>query len=128
LDAAVTCISVLAVHRPELQNIVTAQAGDGSGDVSPAARALAKLASNLGREFGACRERHALQGRGNFLLGKDIQERRLLQGNGQRGFQGAIEDGVARAIGEVGENNRIFVIEAANLPGAVVKASGDSSS
>ena len=102
-------VSILAIHRLQSQHVFAAQTANRSGDVSLAAGPLAKLAGHLGREFRAGRTGHLLQGLRNFAVGEHIQERRLPQGNVERRLQRVVEDRIARAVGEVGENDGVFL-------------------
>ena len=68
-----------------------------------------KVRGHLGREFRAGRTGHLLQGIRNVTVGEHIQERRLPQGNVECCLQRVVEDGIARAVGKIGENNGVLV-------------------
>ncbi len=116
LAAAVVCscasvVAALAIHRLQSQHVLAAQAGNGPGNVCLAARALAELTGDVGREPGVGRTCHQLQCLRDFVLGKHIQERRLVQRNVECGLERVVEDRIARAVGKVGENDGVFVGE-----------------
>ena len=59
-----------------------------------------------------------------FRVAHQLQQRRLLELNGQRFFQRRIEDRVAGLIGEVGENELVFVGQLHGLMFAPVESAG----
>ena len=60
-----------------------------------------------------------------FRIAHQLQQRRLLELNGQRFFQRGIEDRVAGLIGEVGEYELIFVGQLHRLMLAPVESAGN---
>jgi len=108
-------IPVETIHRLQPQHIFGAQTANGPGNVSLAARPLAKVAGHLGREFRAARTGHLLQGLRDLAVGEHLEERRLPQSNIERRLQRVVEDCVTGAVGEVGENDGVFLGQVLDL-------------
>ncbi len=104
-------ISALAVHCLELQNVFTSQASDRFRNVGFAAGPEAKIARDSGRQPRAGRLSHQFQRAGNLILGKNIEEGRLPQGDTERGFQRVVEDGLTCGVGEIGQNDGVFFLQ-----------------
>src|SRR5208283_836671 len=108
-------ISVLAIHCLQSQHIFAAQTANRSGKIGFAACPLAKLAGYLGRELRVRGTGHLLQGLRYLAVRQHSQERRLPQGNSERGLQRVVEYWIARAVGKVGEDKRVLLGQPVSL-------------
>ena len=113
-EAAVVCssASVLPFWQFTAFNPITysaAETGNGSRNISLTAGALAKLRrphpESISCWIGRVISRRRLR---DVTVGQNIQERRLPQRDAERGLQRIVEDGVAGAVGKIGENDRVF--------------------
>ncbi len=98
-----------AIHRVDRNDVGRSQAGDGSREVGFHAQPLAQLLRQFWRNPLLARLSQILQVVVQFRIAHQLQQRRLLELNGQSFFQSRIENRVARLIGEVGKNQLVFV-------------------
>ncbi len=110
-----------AIHRIDRNHVRRPQAGDGSREVGFHTQPLAELLRQLGRNLLLASLSQILQIVVQFRIAHQLQQRRLLELNGQRFFQGGIENRVAGLIGEVGKDELIFVGQLHGLMLAPVK-------
>ena len=59
--------------------------------------------------------RHQFQGRRDLVLGKHIQKRRLVERNAERRLERVVEHRIACAVGEIGEDDGVFLGQALGL-------------
>ena len=104
--------------------ILAAQRRDRAGKHGFGAVALANFAGDIAAQESVGRSIHHPQGLLHLFVGEEAQERGLLQGNGQRAFQRLVENGIAGGVGEVGENDGVFVGELGGAMGAPVGPPG----
>ena len=116
-----------AIHRVDRNHIGRPQAGDGSRQVGLHSQPLAQLLRQLGRNSLRARLAQILQVAVQFGIAHQLQQRRLLELNGQRFLQRRIEDCVAGLIGEVGENELVFVGQLHSLMLAPVESTRNRS-
>ena len=58
------------------------------------------------------------------MIGEEIEERGLFELGGEALAESAVEDGVAGGVGEVGEDDRVFVGEFGGVGGAEIEVGG----
>src|ERR1700730_2562860 len=104
-----------------------AQAGDGAFDGGGAGRALTDLARELLREPGVLGPRHKLQGLRNTCVGKQVEERRLLELGGEPLAERAVKNRVAGGVSEIGEYDGVFFGKLRGGDGAMPEVEGNSS-
>src|SRR5438552_19109562 len=76
-------ISGCATHGIDADNILAPETGDGIGNVSLASRTHADLLRHVGREPRGRRAGHVMECSANFLIGEELEERRLSQAGGE---------------------------------------------
>ena len=120
LDAAVTCSSAsvsplwqFTAFNPSTYSLP--RLANRSGNVSFAARPLAKLAGHFGREFRVRRTGHQFQGLRHFAVGEHIQKGDCRRETLSAVFSVSSNTGIARAVGEIGENDGVFLGEHVRL-------------
>ena len=113
-----------AIYRINRNHIGRSQIGDGPRQVGLHAEALTQLLRQLRRNSLRARLAQILQVAVQFRIAHQLQQRGLLELNGQRFLQRGIEDRVAGLIGEVGKNELIFVGELHGLMLAPVESAG----
>ena len=118
-------VSVLAIYRFQTEHILTAQTGNRSGNVRLATRPLAKLAGHVGRELGIGRASHQLQCCYDSIVGKHVQERRLVQSNAERGLERVVKNRIAGFVGKVGQDDRVFFSQRLRSVGTIVESAYD---
>ena len=60
------------------------------------------------------------------ILGEHVEEWRLIERDGQRGFQRVVEHGIAGAVGEVGDNDGVLVGQPRRALRAIVEPANDN--
>jgi hypothetical protein len=96
--------------------------GNRPSNVSFATRSLANLACDLGCECRVSRACHQLESRTYPVVGKNVQERRLSQGNAKRRLQRVVKYGSPVRLAKIGEDDGVLVGQAlALLTRATVK-------
>src|SRR5208337_3228697 len=113
-----------AVDRFQSEQVLRPDLRDGAIERRRAGGALADFASQLMRQPRFFGLGHQSQGLSDALIGKQIEKRRLLQLRRERLPQRAIKNLIARGVGEVGENDRVFVGELWKAARAVIKSGG----
>jgi len=119
-------ISSLAVHGLHFQNVLTAEASDRSSNVHFTSRALADLASDVGRELGIGWPDQPLQRVPDAILREHIQEWRLVQRDTKRRLERVVENRVTGAVHEIGKHNAVFVGEERGAMRTVIIANGNN--
>jgi hypothetical protein len=101
----------VAVHGVDADDVLRAEAGDGAFDGGGTAGALANLAGEFAGEADVLGLSHQGQGLCDFLIGEEIEEGGLFKLGGEALTKCAVEDGVTGSVGEVGEDDGVFVGE-----------------
>src|SRR2546428_13568662 len=91
----------------------------------PAGRAQAKLLRNLGRDRYVGGPTHQSQRFFSPAIGKNVEERRLLQFRRQRLLQSLVKSGLTRLIFEVGQDDGVFLRQRCCRTRAEIETSGD---
>ena len=102
-------LAVAASNGIERDYILAAQGGDGTRNHGLAARAQAKFRGDCSRNALGGGATHQLECFASLAVGKNIQKRRLLQIDGERLLECAVEDWVTGGVGEIRQHNRVFL-------------------
>ena len=95
------------VHRIQRDHVLAAQIGDRTVQHGLDADPLADFASHVAGDALIRRPSHELQSLPHFLLGEDIQIRRLLQIHRQRFLERAVKNRVRRGIHKIGDQDGV---------------------
>ena len=116
----------MAIHCFQCQHVLCAQTGDRPGNISLATSTLAKLAGNIGCELGISRLFHQPEGFLDIAIGRNVKEGRLVKRDTQRGFERVVENRIARTVGEISEDDGVFVGQKlALLTRTIIKSARD---
>src|SRR5271166_12114 len=100
-----------AVDRLNGQKVRRAKLSYRAFEDSGAACSLAEFPGNVGGELGIRFLAHHLQGLQDLRLGHNTEERRLFQLHRQPLPQGAVENRVARGVGEICEDDGVLLCQ-----------------
>ena len=103
------CRATGASDRLERDDVALTQTGDGALDRSRGCVAHADVMRDLVGDARSGRQTHQPQVLLHLLVVHDFQEGRLLELDGDRLAQRAVENRVAGGVGEVGKHQHIFV-------------------
>jgi len=104
-------ISAQAIYGFEADDVLTANIGDGTADVSLAVGALAEFAGDIRGEARTRWLGHHAQRGHDLVIGKHVEVRRLAQRNTERLLHGVIENRIAGGVCKITHDNRVFLGE-----------------
>ena len=79
----------------------------------------------MSRVMRSALDSHQLQGVGYFAIGEHVEEGRLLQIDGQRLFERAVENRIAGGVGEIGDHERVSRSQLRRSPRTIVERTGN---
>ena len=119
-------IAGLRVGGFEGDDVIGAEAGDGAGDDGLGVFADRDFLGEIAGDAFVGLASHEAERVLNLGFGKQVQIGRLFQLHGEGLFEGAIENGIAGGVDEVGEDDGVFVGEGASVArGEEVSSDGD---
>ena len=96
-------IAGLAVNGLQLDDVMGAEAGDGTGHHGLDVFALTDFAADFRSNALVGRAAHVLQGLLNLGFRHDVEEGRLFELSGESLLESAVEDGIASGVYKLGE-------------------------
>src|SRR5690348_5783325 len=109
----------LAARGAEADHIMGTKRRDGTSENTLAADALAKVACKIGCEALARLPGHEAQLFANLLVRKQIEKRRLFELGAKAVLECVIEDGIARGVQKIGQDEGVFLRDRRFLPSKI---------